>query len=74
MQNARVNNCQLADGNEEYGALDLAASNNARSLKQITTNYIAAPKVRSQLDLLNIRKRSLLAENDASVAQSFQKY
>ena len=43
-------------------------------MKQITTNYVPAPKVRSQLDLLNIRKRNLIAQNDASVVQSYQKY
>lgn len=47
MWNARVNNAQLAVGNEEYGALDVAASKNARSLKQITTNYVPVPKIRS---------------------------
>lgn len=54
--------------------MDLAASRNTKSLKQITTNYVPAPKIRSQMDLLNIRKRNLIAQNDSSVVQSYQKY
>lgn len=33
-----------------------------------------SPKILSQIDLLSIRKRNLIAQNDTSVVKSYQKY